>query len=52
MDLRIRDVGADRIYAYLAGPDMDLARGTRAEVSSQIRQTVDIVVAPRLWAVN
>merc|ERR1712216_328575 len=37
MDLRIRDVGAERVFAYLAGPDMSLTRDELCFGMSRLR---------------
>merc|ERR1719276_840585 len=46
MDLRIRDVGAERIFAFLAGPDMELTREELCSGMSRLRgaaQGLDVV---------
>ena len=46
MDLRIRDVGADRIFAFLAGPDMSLTLDELCSGMSRLRgaaQGLDVV---------
>merc|ERR1740117_1649280 len=45
-DLRIRDVGAERIFAFLAGPDMALTREELCSGMSRLRgaaQGLDVV---------